>query len=94
MAYDSIISRTDATSLIPIPVAQEIIKAMGDTSAALRLFKRVSMSSKTNKLPVLSALPTASWLSGQRERPAVDIVGVTGCVSDAADAGGLGADPA
>ena len=64
MATDNIISRTDATSLIPLPVAQEIQTSAIEQSAALRLFRRVPMSSKTYKMPVLSALPTASWVSG------------------------------
>lgn len=64
MAYDNIISRADAQSLIPLPVASEIQKAMTEDSAALRLFKTVPMSSKTERMPVLSALPVAAWVTG------------------------------
>jgi len=64
MAFDNIVSRADAQSLIPLPVAQEIQKAVIEESAALRLFKTVPMSSKTERMPVISALPVAAWVTG------------------------------
>lgn len=64
MATNNIISRADANSLIPLPVASEIQKSIIEESAALRLFRNVPMSTSTFKMPVLSALPVASWISG------------------------------
>lgn len=57
------ISYADGADLVPAPVASEIIKQVEETSAAMRLFKRVNMSSKTLKTPVQSVLPSAYWVS-------------------------------
>ena len=62
--YDSLTSRTDAAPLIPAPVVQEIISELPEQSAALRLFRRIPMSSKTASMPVLAALPMAYWVNG------------------------------
>lgn len=62
--YNSLISRTDAESLIPLPVSSEIIDGLPQASAALSTFRRVRMSSKTVSQPVISVLPTAYWVSG------------------------------
>jgi HK97 family phage major capsid protein len=62
--YNSLITRTDADDLIPEPVAREIIQGLPAASAALSTFRRTTMSSKTVKQPVLSALPTAYWVNG------------------------------
>jgi HK97 family phage major capsid protein len=62
--YNSIISRTDADALIPTDVAEEVISAATQESAALSLFRRAQLSTKTTRLPVLSALPVAYWVSG------------------------------
>lgn len=64
VAYTNLISRTDADALIPEPVASEIIKGLPQASAALSSFRRVTMSSKTAKLPVISVLPNAYWVTG------------------------------
>lgn len=63
MAFTDLIDRTAADSLIPEPVANEIIQGVTQASAVLNTFRRVTMSSKTVKQPVLSALPNAYWLS-------------------------------
>jgi len=67
LATNNIISRADALSLIPLPVANEIQKAMVEESAALRLFRSIQMSSKTSKMPVVSALPVATWLTSDTD---------------------------
>jgi HK97 family phage major capsid protein len=64
MAYDNLISRTDASALIPEPVARDIIQGLPRASAALSTFRQVRMSTKTNTLPVLSVLPNAYWVNG------------------------------
>lgn len=64
MPYDNIISRTDASALIPEEVASGILSSIPEQSAALSLFKRVNMSRKQQRLPVKSALPTAYFLNG------------------------------
>jgi HK97 family phage major capsid protein len=62
--YGSGITFTDAQDLIPLPVATEIIGLIPQTSAAMAKFRRVTMSSRTLKQPVLGSLPVAYWVSG------------------------------
>jgi HK97 family phage major capsid protein len=50
--------------LVPTPVSAEVIKELPKSSAALSLCRRVPMSSKTNRQPVLSVLPSAYWVAG------------------------------
>jgi HK97 family phage major capsid protein len=62
--YNSLVSRTDADALIPLPVSNEIIEGLTRESAALSSFRRARMSSKTVTQPVLSVLPVAYWVTG------------------------------
>lgn len=65
MAYDKIIERSDAAALIPEEVSREIVQGVAETSACLRLFRRLpNMSRKQQRIPVLSALPTAYFVNG------------------------------
>lgn len=64
MAYDNI---TDAGSVgrgIPEAVAGEILKNLPQQSAALQFFRRVPMSTRTQVMNVLSAMPVAFFVSG------------------------------
>jgi HK97 family phage major capsid protein len=58
------IDRTGAEALIPEEFSNAVVTAAVEQSAALTLFPRVTMSSKTRRLPVLSALPVAYWVDG------------------------------
>jgi HK97 family phage major capsid protein len=62
--YNNIISRADVDSFIPEDVATEVLQAAIQSSAALSLFPNVPMSSKTRRMPVLSALPVAYFVNG------------------------------
>lgn len=62
--YNNIISRTDADALIPEDVTAEIMQSAVQSSAALALFPRVPMSTKTRRIPALSALPVAYFVNG------------------------------
>jgi HK97 family phage major capsid protein len=64
LAVDDLTDRTDADALIPEPVRAEIIKELPTQSAALSLMRQVTMSSKKERQPVLSALPNAYWVEG------------------------------
>ena len=65
MAYNKIIERNDAAALIPEEVSREIVQGVAETSACLRLFRRLpNMSRKQQRIPVLSALPTAYFVNG------------------------------
>jgi HK97 family phage major capsid protein len=65
MAYNKVIDRSDAAALIPEEVSREIVQGVAETSACLRLFRRLpNMSRKQQRIPVLSALPTAYFVNG------------------------------
>ena len=65
MGYNSIISRTDAAALIPEDASSEILKTLPETSIVMQLARRLTdMSVKQRRLPVMSALATAYFVSG------------------------------
>lgn len=64
MPYNNIISRTDAAALMPEQVAQSVLTAAQEQSAALELFRQIPMSSAQTRLPVIAALPTAYFVNG------------------------------
>lgn len=64
MPYNNIISRADAAALIPEDVASDIIKRLPEQSAALTLFRRVTMSRAQQRMPVMAALPVAYFVNG------------------------------
>ena len=65
MAYNSLISRTDAAALIPLEVSNEIVKALPESSAVMQLARRLpNMSTNQRRMPVMSALATAYFISG------------------------------
>ncbi|WP_433038630.1 phage major capsid protein [Actinomycetospora sp. CA-053990] len=57
------ISRSDAAALLATQDIKEIVKDAEKSSVALSSFRTVPMSSKQSRMPVLSALPTGSWVS-------------------------------
>ncbi len=59
-----IISRDDAGALIPEETSNEILQEMPKSSAALTLFRRMTMSRQQRRLPVLAALPYAYFRQG------------------------------
>lgn len=65
MPYNSVISRTDASALIPPDVSREVVQGVTERSAIMRLATRApDMPRAQRTLPVLSALPTAYFVSG------------------------------
>lgn len=67
MAYDNSISReTSGTDpLVPEPMVAEVIQEATKASAVLSLpTRKITMSAKTQRQPVLSLLPQAYWVSG------------------------------
>jgi HK97 family phage major capsid protein len=62
--YNNIISRTDASALIPEEVSNEMLGKATEQSATLSLFRRVPVGRAQVRFPVLSALPTAYFVTG------------------------------
>lgn len=65
MPYNSIISRTDAEALIPEDVSREIIQSVPQQSAVMQVSRRLpDMPRNQRRMPVVSALPTAYFVTG------------------------------
>ena len=64
MAYNSIISRTNAQAMIPEVVSMAMMEDLVYESAALTLMKRIPVSTNQTRLPILAALPTAGFVNG------------------------------
>ena len=64
MPYNSLTDRNDASPLIPEDVASGIVEDLPKASVALASFRRVTMSRKQQRMPVLSVLPTAYFVEG------------------------------
>lgn len=64
------ITRADALALLAEQEIKEIIKPGVAGSAALDSFRTIPMSKGTARMPVLSALPTAGWVSESATAPA------------------------
>ncbi len=68
----NIISRNDADALIPLEYSKEIVTAVLHESATLSLMRKLpNMTSKQTKIPVLSAMPVAGFVSGDTGLKAV-----------------------
>ena len=66
MAYNNIISRSDAAALIPEDAAREVLMTTPEMSAVMRLATPLArMSVAQKRMPVVSALPTAYFLAGE-----------------------------
>lgn len=64
MAYNNLVSRTDASALIPEEVSTEMLRRATTDSATLQMFRRVPVGRAQVRFPVLSALPVAYFVSG------------------------------
>ena len=64
MPYNSVISRTDAASMVPEAVSSLMLNNLSESSAALELGTRINVPRNQTRFPVLTALPTAYWVSG------------------------------
>lgn len=65
MAFDDVINRADNAAIeLPEQVSREVIEEAAGRSVIMSLARRVPMSSKTYRQPVLSVLPDAYWVNG------------------------------
>ena len=65
MAVDGI-TQADAEALFDEALASELITALPSSSAALQALTVIPMGTRTSRIPVLSALPTAAFLSADQ----------------------------
>lgn len=64
MPYDSLVSRSDTAALVPEEVSTAMLTSLSAQSAVLELGQRIPLSRNQTRFPVLSALPTAYFVSG------------------------------
>lgn len=64
MPYENIINRSDTAALIPEEVSNQLLSNLQYESAAMSLFPQIRMSTTQTRMPVLAALPTAYWVTG------------------------------
>lgn len=64
MPYDSLVSRSDAAALVPEEVSSAMLTSLEGQSAVLALGQKVPIARNQLRFPVLSALPTAYFVSG------------------------------
>lgn len=66
--YDTGINRGNppygTDPLVPEPLAQDIIQELPTQSSVMSMARKVPMSTRTQRLPVLDVLPQAYWVSG------------------------------
>jgi HK97 family phage major capsid protein len=63
MPYNNVISRADAAAAIPEEVSRDIWNVAAQESVALQVFRRINVSAAQVRIPVVSALPVAYWVS-------------------------------
>jgi HK97 family phage major capsid protein len=64
VAFNNLVSRTDAAALVPEEVSYEMLNRAVSDSATLQMFRRVPVGRNQVRFPVLSALPVAYFVSG------------------------------
>lgn len=64
MAYNNLTSRTDVAALIPERVSNEMLVQATNQSAVLTMFRRIPVAGTQTRMPILSALPVAYWVTG------------------------------
>lgn len=62
--YNAITSRTDVGALIPEEVSESMLSTATEQSATLSMFRRIPVARSQVRLPILSALPVAYWVTG------------------------------
>jgi HK97 family phage major capsid protein len=62
--YNNLTSRTNVSALIPEQVSNDLLAGLANESAALTMFRQIRLSTNQQRLPVLSALPTAYFVTG------------------------------
>lgn len=58
------IDRSGASALIKQEESNILLKEIANKSAAMTMFRQVSMGTREVRMPILGSLPTANWISG------------------------------
>lgn len=76
MPNPNVITRSNAEALIPQQISDEIIQALPTQSVALRLMRAMPpMTSKQTKIPVMTGLATAGFVSGDSgQKPTSNLI--------------------
>jgi HK97 family phage major capsid protein len=64
MPYNNLVSRTEVQALINEQVSNIMLNDLQNDSAVLQMFTRLNVPTNQTRFPVLSALPTAYFVSG------------------------------
>lgn len=64
MPYNSLVSRSDTAALVPEEVSSAMLTSLSAQSAVLELGQRIPLARNQTRFPVLSALPTAYFVTG------------------------------
>ena len=64
MPYNSLVSRSDTAALVPEEVSSAMMTSLEAQSAVLQYGQRIPIATSQARFPVLSALPTAYFVSG------------------------------
>jgi HK97 family phage major capsid protein len=62
--YNSATTRADAQALMPEEVSKAMLGKLTEESAVLKMFRRIPVSRNAVRFPIITALPTAYWVSG------------------------------
>lgn len=63
MAFDDILDRTDAAGELPVQLANELITTAIRESVVLTMGHQVPVGTRDSRIPVLSELPDAEWIT-------------------------------
>ena len=64
MPYNNLISRTEVQALVREQVSDIMLNDLQNSSAAMQLFNRIDVPTNQTRFPVISALPTAYFVTG------------------------------
>lgn len=64
MAYNNLTSRSEVEALVPEEVSRAMLGKETQQSAVLSLFGRVPVARNAVRFPIMSAMPTAYWVTG------------------------------
>ena len=64
MAFTDYITRTGGAAELPQQLVDELIPAVTQQSVMLTMARQVPTTTRDSRIPVVSSLPAASWVTG------------------------------